>query len=128
MPSDTGWLLDVVMSAFAERLRNLREQRKLTQTRLAELLAVSPRVYNRWERGVATPHFDTVVKLADILQVSLDELAGRAEGVAEPLIRNHRLHVLCEQADRLPDEDQRALIVLMDSLIKRAKFERVLAD
>lgn len=128
MPTDTGWYLDTEMTAFAERLRKLREQRKLTQTRLAELLAISPRVYNRWERGVATPHLDTVVKLADILQVSIDDLAGRTAASAEPLIHNHRLHHLCQQADHLPDEDQQVLIVLMDSLVKRAKFEKVLAD
>src|SRR5262245_39211850 len=85
--------------AFAEQLKAAREARKLTQTRLAELLDVSPRVYNRWEKGLATPHFDTVVKIADILRVSLDELAGRKEPSGEVLVRNHKLHSLCRQID-----------------------------
>ena len=69
--------MDWNMEKFAERLKQLRSARKMTQTRLAHLLEVSPRVYNRWENGVATPHLDTVVRIADLLNVSLDELSGK---------------------------------------------------
>lgn len=41
------------MADFAQRLKDLRMARKLTQTRLAKLLEVSPRVFSRWETGVA---------------------------------------------------------------------------
>ena len=59
------------MTDFHQRLRGLCTARKLTQTRMAELLAVSPRVYTRCENGGATPLFGTVVRIADILNVSL---------------------------------------------------------
>lgn len=42
---------------------------------MAELMGVSSRVYHRWESGAATPLLATVVKIADILGVTLDELA-----------------------------------------------------
>ena len=115
------------MTSFAERLKACRMTRKLSQIRLAELLEVSPRVYNRWEKGTAVPHFDTVVKIADLLSVSLDELAGRKDPMSEPLIHNHKLHSLCQQIDHLSDEDQQALAVLMDSLVKRSQMSRLLA-
>jgi transcriptional regulator with XRE-family HTH domain len=114
------------MTTFAERLKVLRNARKLTQARLAELLEVSPRVYNRWEQGTAIPHFDTVVKIADILRVSLDELAGRKDPSNEVLAHNHKLQNLCRQIDHLSDEDQQALVILMDSLVKRSEITRVL--
>jgi transcriptional regulator with XRE-family HTH domain len=85
------------MTDFHQRLRHLRTARKLTQTRVAELLGISPRVYTRWENGGATPLFDTVVRIADILGVSLDELAGRADSNGEPQIRNPELHRLCKK-------------------------------
>jgi len=47
------------MTDFPQRLRQLRTARKITQTRVAELLGVSPRVYTRWENGDATPLFGT---------------------------------------------------------------------
>ncbi len=71
------------MANFAQRLKQLRTTRNLTQTRLAELLAISPRVYSRWETGDVTRHFDTLVRFAELLEVSLDDLAGR-KGIAGP--------------------------------------------
>jgi transcriptional regulator with XRE-family HTH domain len=115
----------VDMSAFAERLRLLREARQITQTRLATLLDVDPRVYNRWERGTSSPQFDTVVKIANILQVSLDELAGRSVSITEPKIHNVELLNLYQQVDSLPDTDQQALVSVIDGLVKKSQMERV---
>ena len=67
------------MTLFAERLRTVRKARKITQARLAQILEANPRVYNRWERGTAPPQLDTLMKIADVLNVSLDELTGRAQ-------------------------------------------------
>lgn len=115
----------VDMSAFAERLRLLREARQITQTRLATLLEVDPRVYNRWERGTATPQFDTVVRIADILQVSLDELAGRSAAITEPKIHNPELLNLYQQIDSLPDAAQQALVLVIEGMVKQAQMEKV---
>jgi transcriptional regulator with XRE-family HTH domain len=115
----------VDMSAFTDRLRLLREARQITQTRLAALLEVDPRVYNRWERGTATPQFDTVVRIADILQVSLDELAGRSASITDPKIHNSELSNLYQQVDSLPDASQQALVLVIDGMVKQAQMEKV---
>jgi transcriptional regulator with XRE-family HTH domain len=115
------------MVAFAERLKTLREMRKLTQVRLAEMVGVNARGYNRWERGNALPQLDTLIRLADVLNVSLDELAGRTTTMQEPTVHNQKLYSLLQEVDALPDAEQQALIILMDSLVKRAKIDRVLA-
>lgn len=120
--------LAMAMEAFADRLRKLREDRGLTQARLAELLDTSPRVTNRWETGAALPRLDTLVQLADLLEVSLDELVGRTEPHEPDLkIRNPKLHQLYREIDRLSDEDQKALVILLDSLVKRSQVGKVLA-
>lgn len=114
------------MSEFAQRLRLLREARQLTQVRLAELIEVDPRAYNRWERGTIAPQLDTLIKIADVLQVSLDELVGRTPASSEARIRNHELNALWQQADMLPDEEQRALILVIDSFVKKALVEKAM--
>jgi transcriptional regulator with XRE-family HTH domain len=124
VPLPSPWF----MANFAQRLRELRTARKLTQTRLAELLAVSPRVYSRWETGDVTPHFDTIVRLADTLGVSLDELAGRKDVSSETIIKNPELNRLYRKVDQLPDEDQKALVVVLDSLVKRSRVSKVMTE
>jgi len=114
------------MSVFSERLKLLRSSRNITQARLAALLEVDPRVYNRWERGTATPQFDTVIKIADILQITLDELAGRSEVTAEPKLHNYELLNLYPQVDNLPDEDQQALVLVIDSFIKKSQMGKIM--
>lgn len=114
----------IEMSAFAERLRLLREARQLTQVRLSGLLGVDPRAYNRWEKGATAPHLDTVIKIADVLQVTMDELVGRVEVSEGVKIRNHTLHALSQKVDLLPDSDQQALIVVLDSFVKKSMYDR----
>lgn len=116
------------MEGFAERLRKARKTRGLTQARVAELLEISPRVYNRWERGTSVPKLDTVVKIAELLEVTVDALVGRTElGDGVPRIRNPKLHELYSEIDQLTDEDQQALVILLDSLVKRSQVSRLMA-
>jgi len=126
MTDNYMWSELLKMTEFKERLKLLREARNMTQVRLSTLVGVDPKVYNRWERGFATPKFEGMIKLADILQISLDELVGRVRPTSEIKIRNFELHQLCQQADNLPDVDQQALIQIMDGLMKKAKFNQMM--
>lgn len=64
---------------FNERLRSSRKSRKLKLQQMADLLDISLRAYQHYEQGERSPSFDTLVKIADILDVSLDYLFGRDE-------------------------------------------------
>jgi transcriptional regulator with XRE-family HTH domain len=113
------------MTIFTERLKLFRTERKITQARLAGLLEVDPRVYNRWERGLSTPQFETIIKIANILNVSIDELAGRKEPTKNIQLHNHELQSLYQQVDVLSDEDQQALILVIDSFVRKTHMARV---
>jgi hypothetical protein len=69
-----------------------------------------------------------VVKIADVLGVTLDELAGRKNVSAEGQIHNPELHRLYKKVDQLSDEDQKALVVVLDSLVKRSRVRRVMTE
>ena len=64
---------------FNERLKLLRKERGLTQTQVAEKLSVSLRNYQRIEADGNTPNYVNLIKIADIFDVSIDYLTGRAE-------------------------------------------------
>jgi len=126
MTTILNWYVGLDMSEFAERLKLLRQAKNITQVRLAQLLTVDPRAYSRWERGDNIPHLETLIKIADTLQVTLDELVGRSKPSVNINIRNHELHQLCQQADNLPDDDQQALIQVLDGLMKKAQLSKVM--
>lgn len=64
---------------FAERLKILRKQVKLTQAQIAEKLNISQQAYASWERGTKKPTQENLVKLAQVLNVTIDYLVGNSE-------------------------------------------------
>lgn len=70
---------------FAERLKTLRKQVKLTQAQIAEKLNISQQAYASWEQGVKKPTQDNLVKIAQILNVSVDYLVGNSEEKSDEL-------------------------------------------
>lgn len=64
---------------FFMRLRAARVQNKLTQQAMADRLGVSLNGYQKYEQGERQPPLDTLVKIADILDVSTDYLLGRID-------------------------------------------------
>ena len=60
-------------------LKDLRKKKGISQARLAGLLGVSRSAVSMWEIDKSQPDPDTLVRLSEILGVSLDELFGRAE-------------------------------------------------
>lgn len=70
---------------FAERLKTLRKQEKFTQVQIAEKLDISQQAYASWERGVKKPTQENLVKIAQILNVSVDYLVGNSENKDDDL-------------------------------------------
>ena len=62
---------------FCKRLREARMRRGFTQPQLAGVLDVALRTYQQYEQGIRNPSFDSLVLLADTLDVSTDWLLGR---------------------------------------------------
>lgn len=65
------------MEKFNEHLKKLRKEKNLTQTQISELIDVKQGTYSRWESGKLEPSFENLIKIADLLEVSLDWLFGR---------------------------------------------------
>lgn len=59
------------------RIREFREETGLTQAELAHEIGSLQRNVSNWENGVNEPDCATIVKLAEIFKISLDELFGR---------------------------------------------------
>ncbi len=56
-------------------IASLRNEQNLTQEELAEMLYIDKRKISRWECGTSVPEFDMLIKLSEILDVSLYELS-----------------------------------------------------
>jgi transcriptional regulator with XRE-family HTH domain len=64
-------------------LKELRKNNKMTQQQLADKLHISQRAYAHYEKGEAEPNIETLLRLAELFNVSLDYLMGRYVNVFE---------------------------------------------
>ena len=61
---------------FSENLKTLRKQKGFSQEELASRLHVVRQTISKWEKNLSVPDADTLIRLAEILGVSVSELLG----------------------------------------------------
>ncbi len=64
---------------FAENLKSLRLEKKLSQRKLAEAVGVTQQCVSEWERAKIEPTLGYLWRLADLFGISIDILCGREE-------------------------------------------------
>ena len=62
------------MKSIGETIASLRKKNGMTQNELAEKMNVTDKAVLKWERDISCPDINTISKLADILNVSVEEL------------------------------------------------------
>ena len=67
---------------FGSRLRDLRNEKKLTQDDLGKMLNVSGKTIGAWERDSRQPNIEAINKIASIFNVSTDYLLGNPEKIS----------------------------------------------
>ena len=74
------------MKIFSERLRTLRIEKQLKQFNIANQLGILQQSYSDYETNTSEPDLETLCKLADIFDVSIDFLCGRVDEFDELFI------------------------------------------
>ncbi|MBD5449319.1 MAG: helix-turn-helix transcriptional regulator [Lachnospiraceae bacterium] len=67
------------------KIKNAREENKLTQTQAAESLMVSRQTISNWENGKSLPDVLSVIRMSELYKVSLDELLKGDQAMLEKL-------------------------------------------
>lgn len=74
---------------FNENLKKARIQKGITQKELAEKIGVAKSTYSLYESGNREPNVQNIKKIADILDVSADELLGINDSVDTEILAAH---------------------------------------
>lgn len=61
---------------FGENVKTLRKQKGFSQEELAARLHVVRQTISKWEKNLSVPDADTLIRLAEILEVPVSELLG----------------------------------------------------
>ena len=67
------------MNEFPDRLRKLREERRIKRYILSQRCGLHSDAIRRYERGEAEPDIKSLIAIANFFEVILDYLMGRAD-------------------------------------------------
>lgn len=73
--------------AIGDRIQFYRKSSGLTQSRLAELIGVSPQAISKWETGTGFPDISLLVPLAIALRITTDELLEHSGGLNLSIVK-----------------------------------------
>lgn len=110
-------------SPFGQRLRKFRRERGLTQVELSHELDVSQRTVSSYETGVAWPSPPTLMRIARILETSVDELLGlkrnRSSHVPEMSVSTSRLWKRVKRIENLSRRSQKKVLEVLDAMLEK---------
>lgn len=103
--------------AIGRRIKAAREKKRLTQEQLAEYVDLSPMHVSVIERGVKLPKLETLINIANVLDVSADVLLQD--------VVNNQIKLCASEASelvsQLPREDQKRVLAALRSFVESTK-------
>lgn len=112
---------------FADRLKELRKRKGISQGELAELIEVHFTQVSRYERGETKPNAEAMTKLAKALDTTVDFLMnGTADEVAKDAGLEKELISRFKEVQDLETEDKKTVLSLMDAYIAKTKIQTLL--
>ena len=67
------------MNKFSQRIRECRLAKNISRKNLANCLFVSERLISYWENGKRECDFDTLIKIANYFDITIDYLLGNSD-------------------------------------------------
>lgn len=111
------------LGTIANRLVRLRKEAGLSQAQMAEKLGISQTVVSDYERGALRLHGELILKLAEILGVSADELLGRETN--KPKARpTGKVQQVFEEVSNLPRRQQDKVVEFVSAFVRQQQAEK----
>jgi transcriptional regulator with XRE-family HTH domain len=118
---------EIKAKSFGERLKQIRLQKGLSQSELAEAVGVHYSHIGKYERNQSRPYVETLTKLAEALSISADFLL---EGVEEDAVvadfEDAELLKMFKEAEKLPAQKKEAMKTFLGAFLFQEKFRNEL--
>lgn len=107
-----------------DRIKSLRTRKKLTQSEMAKRIGVARTTYAMYEQGHREPDYETLEKIADYFEVSIDYLLGRDskvndEQAFEKWMNDPTVYKFYKEFSDSPEERREALLAVWEILKSR---------
>jgi transcriptional regulator with XRE-family HTH domain len=109
------------------RLRKIREEKRMSQTEIAQSMKMLPNQYNKVENGKVSPSLETLTKIAEALDVSLDVIVyGYSRNNVKP--EDASLSEKIEKLNTLPAEEKYIANELLNLVFARQSLKNIIGN
>lgn len=112
----------VLRKAFGARVKELRKQRHWTQKELANRVDIRFQLLNKYEGGQHIPPAETLIKLSEALDTTVDYLLT-GNPVEESPLANSTLFRRFKAIETFGEEDRTTVINVIDAIIAKRQVE-----
>lgn len=95
---------------LGEKIHELRKAHKMSQERMAELLGVSRQAVSKWETGQSNPNTENLICLAEIFNVTVEELTN-------PDTKVELIYDLRKEISRMKESSGKFKVLIIGSLV-----------
>lgn len=106
---------------FGNIVAKLRKEQGISQTALASQLDIHKNVLGRYERNEVLPSIEIARNIADILDVSLDYLTGKADVQMDKVTRKRILEV-----SKFEESDRNHIFSVIEAFIAKRKIQSII--
>ncbi len=105
--------------SFGSNLEKFRKEHKISQSKLGGALGITQQMISSYEKDISSPNIETLIKIADFFEISIDRLVGHVAKSENP--ESHKV-----QFDYLYDsfsieDKERCILILKALLLDREK-------
>jgi len=114
--------------SFGRRLKAVREERGLSQSKLGKRCQLTVSELSRYENGSVTPSIDKLVRIAQALKVSADTLlfADGPPALEQP--RNLKLWSVFVELERMANADQETVVQVIEAMAAKRQMKEMLVQ
>ena len=110
------------MMSFGKRLRECREEKGLTQQKLANELSTSHSVIGRYERDEMIPSIDVARKMAQLLDTTVGYLLGEVE--ESDTFKDPVMLQRLKDINGLSTDEKTCVLFSLDAILRDAKARK----
>ncbi|MCA6438026.1 MAG: helix-turn-helix transcriptional regulator [Bacteroidetes bacterium] len=104
---------------IGENIMLLRKKKELSQAELGKKIGTSGDIIGRYERDIMSPSIEVIIKIADVLEVSIDYLVG-STNIKLDKATQKRL----QDISKLPDDARTYIFEHLDMMIRDFKTRK----
>lgn len=106
------------------RIKELRIEKRLLQSDVAKYIGKSERIVGFYEKGERDPNTDTLLKLSELFDVSVDYILGKSDSKDSKTVNLNDIDIAFASGIRgLNKENQETLKNIMEGLLAKQELE-----